>query len=111
MEADRSRGSGGVFRTTREGTPMSFQATRRAGRSVRALAALCAAALVCGAAGATPRDQAKRIHDRLVGVPPDPATLDQMTALISTGQAADALQAAELAMHHPAFYRTALKNF
>src|SRR5215468_1699562 len=94
----------------REGTPMSFRATRRSGRSVRAVAALCAA-LVCGAAGATPRDQAKRIHDRLVGVPPDAATLDQMTTLVSTGQAADALQAAELAMHHPAFYRTSLKNF
>ena len=89
---------------------MSFQAKRRAGRSMRVLAALCAA-LVCGAAGATPRDQAKRIHDRLVGVPPDPATLDQMTALVSTGQPADALQAAEIAMHNPAFYRTALKNF
>jgi hypothetical protein len=89
---------------------MSFQATRRAGRAMRVLAALCAA-LVCGAAGATPRDEAKRMHDRLAGVPPDAATLDQMTALISTGQAADALQAAEIAMHHPAFYRTALKNF
>ena len=89
---------------------MSFQATRRAGLGMRVLAALCTA-LVCGAAGATPRDQAKRIHDRLVGVPPDPATLDQMTALVSTGQPADALQAAEIAMHNPAFYRTALKNF
>ena len=89
---------------------MSFQATRRASRGLRALAALCAA-LVCGAAGATPRDQAKRMHDRLAGVPPDAATLDQMEALVSTGQAADALQAAELAMHNPAFYRTALKNF
>ena len=89
---------------------MSFRATRRAGRAMRMLAALCAA-LVCGAAGATPRDEAKRMHDRLAGVPPDAVTLDQMTALISTGQPADALQAAEIAMHHPAFYRTALKNF
>jgi hypothetical protein len=90
---------------------MSFRATRRASRVTRALVALSAAALFAGAAGATPRDQAKHIHDRLVGVPPDAATLNQMETLVATGVHADAVQAAEIAMTHPAFYRTALKNF
>jgi hypothetical protein len=57
---------------------------------------------------AGPREQAKRIHDRLVGVPPDATTLDAMVALVATGQP---LAAADLAMQDPAFYRTALKNF
>ena len=89
---------------------MSFRASRRPGRALAVAAAL--SLWLAGAAGAGPRDQARRIHDRLVGVPPDTATLDQMTALIvSGGVPSGALAAAEQAMQHPAFYRTALKNF
>lgn len=55
-----------------------------------------------------PREQAKRLHDRLVGVPPDAVALDRMAALIASG---DALAAAFEAMEHPAFYTTSLKNF
>jgi hypothetical protein len=82
----------------------------RVTRWLRVVAVL-SAALLSGAAGATPRDQARRIHDRLAGVPPDAATLDAMTALVATGVPADALSAAEMAMNNPAFYRTTLKNF
>ncbi len=59
-------------------------------------------------AAAGSREQARRMHDRLVGVPPDPGTLQAMVTLID---AQDALGAADLAMSHPAFYRVALKNF
>jgi hypothetical protein len=93
-----------------EGALMGFPAESRVARRLRVLVAL-SAALLCSAAAATPRDQAKRIHDRVAGVPADNATLDAMTALLSTGQPADALSAAEIAMTHPAFYRTVLKNF
>lgn len=48
------------------------------------------------------------MHDRLVGVPPDEATLLLMVARID---ASDPLGAADIAMQHPAFFRTALKNF
>src|SRR5262245_10069940 len=89
---------------------MSFRA-RRFERGIRAFVALFAALLCAAAAGAGPREQAKRIHDRLVGVPPSASRLDSMTALLSTGQHADAVAAAQQAMTHPAFYRTALKNF
>jgi hypothetical protein len=48
------------------------------------------------------------MHDRLVGTPPSEATLSTMAGLIANNQA---LQAADLAMTDPDFYRGALKNF
>ena len=57
---------------------------------------------------AGPREQAKRIHDRLVGVPPSAAVLDSMETLIANNQAIDA---AMLAMQNPVFYGTTLKDF
>ena len=65
-------------------------------------------ALAAAPAQAGPREQAKRLHDRLVGVSPDAATLDAMETLIANDQAVDA---AMLAMQHPAFYTTSVKNF
>jgi len=64
-----------------------------------------------------PRDQAKRIHDRLVGTPPSEATLNQMAALISsTSDTVGALAAANLAIDRnriesSPFYNVTLKNF
>jgi hypothetical protein len=72
-----------------------------------AACALIAATLVAGAATAGPREQAKRIHDRIAGVPPAAATLDAMAADIGAGRAEDA---AYRAMEHPAFYSVTLKN-
>ena len=69
------------------------------------------------AAEAAPRDQAKRIHDRLVGTPPSEATLNQMAALISsTNDTVGALAAANLAIDRnriesSPFYNVTLKNF
>jgi len=79
----------------------------------RGATAVAACALVLAAQLASPaladeRDQAKRIHDRLTGVPPSDAVLGQMAADIGGG---DALRAAERAMEHPAFYTVVLKNF
>jgi hypothetical protein len=37
------------------------------------------------------RDQAKRIHDRIAGVPPDETTLSSMATLLGTGNQQDAL--------------------
>jgi hypothetical protein len=55
-----------------------------------------------------PREQAKRMHDRLAGVPPTAAVLDQMAAGIAGG---DAISAAELAMQSDEFYDVTLKNW
>ncbi|MEM1435933.1 MAG: hypothetical protein AAGG11_17880 [Pseudomonadota bacterium] len=60
----------------------------------------------CGHAG--PREQAKRLHDRLTGTPPSAAVLDAMTAKIEAG---DAVGAALDATRAPAFYNTTLREF
>ena len=71
-----------------------------------------AISLVTTAASAGPREQARRIHDRLVGVPPSETTLNQMEAAVIAGNISDNDQgAAFIAMQNPEFYRTALKNF
>ena len=57
---------------------------------------------------AGPREQAKRMHDRLVGVPPSDTVLNSMSAKISGG---DAVGAATEAMSNSTFYNTTLKNF
>jgi hypothetical protein len=54
------------------------------------------------------REQAKRIHDRLAGVPPTETTLQQMETLISGG---DPLGAAMIAVEHDDFYNVTLKNW
>ena len=72
---------------------------------------LLAVFLVIGASSntqAAERDQAKRIHDRLAGVPPTAATLNAMEALITAGNPTGA---ADIALTHPDFYRVTLKNF
>lgn len=57
---------------------------------------------------AGPREQARRMHDRLAGVPPTDAVLTQMASDIAGGQT-DA--AAQLAMANKNFYNVTLKNF
>jgi hypothetical protein len=73
--------------------------------SVLATAAL---ALSAPDAWAGPREQARRMHDRLAGVPPTQAVLDSMEAQVAGG---NALAAADQAMSHPLFYSSALKNW
>ena len=65
-------------------------------------------AFFASSAFAGPREQAKRIHDRLVGVPPTAQTLDAMEALVAGG---DPVAAAFMAMDHPLFYNSTLKNW
>lgn len=64
--------------------------------------------LACASAGELERRQAKRMHDRLTGIPPSGQTLDVMEAEIAAGNATGA---ALLAMDDSAFYNVTLKNF
>jgi hypothetical protein len=88
----------------------------RAGIAYAVIAGMLVSAL-SPAVLAAPRDQAKRIHDRLVGTPPSEATLNQMAALIaSTNDTVGALAAANLAIDRnriesSPFYNVTLKNF
>ena len=72
------------------------------------LAAAAALLLVSTQALAGPREQAKRIHDRIAGVPPSAALLDQMAADITAGRP---IAAANRALESSAFYNVTLKNF
>ena len=67
----------------------------------------CVLASVAIAASANDRDQAKRIHDRIAGVPPSEAVLDQMEALVTAN---NPLGAALIATQSPSFYNVTLKN-
>ncbi|HEY8153452.1 MAG TPA: hypothetical protein VII72_04920 [Myxococcota bacterium] len=79
------------------------------GRRLRRLAGTGLLVLACAApATAGPREQAKRMHDRLVGVPPTEAVLTSMAARIAAN---DAIGAAYEAMQNRYFYTSALKNF
>ncbi len=75
----------------------------KAGLTLGALLAMVAAPAVAG-----PREQAKRIHDRLAGVPPTDTILDEMEIDVMGGNAD---VAAEKAMNNSAFYNVTLKNW
>jgi hypothetical protein len=62
-------------------------------------------------AHADARDQAKRIHDRIAGVPPDANDLNLMTTMIQSDANQGPLDAAMFATTNPAFYNVTLKNF
>ena len=74
----------------------------------RAALLAVAVSLLALPALAGPRDQARRMHDRLVGVPPSAAVLDSMAAKITAG---DEIGAAYEAMDNPIFYNSSLKTF
>jgi hypothetical protein len=69
---------------------------------------MVAAVAATGTAAAGPREQARRMHERLAGVPPSAAVLSAMEAQIGSGNAE---QAAATAMENPNFYTVSLKNF
>jgi hypothetical protein len=74
----------------------------------RSLLVLVAGVLAAPPAFATAVDQAKRIHDRLTGVPPTEAELAQMVSDINNGNAKGA---AMLAMQNDYFYTVMLPNW
>ena len=77
----------------------------------RAAVMTVAAALVAltgTTALADSRTQARRIHDRIAGVPPSAAVLDQMSTEVAAGRPENA---AYVAMENRAFYDVTLKNF
>jgi hypothetical protein len=88
-------------------------AATRAGRLVRLCRGLllgCATLVLLqpAIANADARSQAKRLHDRIAGVPAPAPVLDAMATDIGAGRSLDA---AYRAMEHRAFYDVTLKNF
>jgi hypothetical protein len=95
------------------------------GRAPRATLTACALLLFAqplAPALAGPNEQAKRIYERIAGVPPSAAELAQMTTAICGGAcaagaagaapgSAGLVQAAAVATGAPGFYNVTLKNF
>ncbi len=81
-------------------------------RNLITVAGLVLMSLVSAKAHADARDQAKRLHDRLTGVPPSEAILDQMEQLVLQGNAKGAAQLATDVTRNPAggkaFYNLSL---
>jgi hypothetical protein len=73
-----------------------------------AAAAALALLVLAQSASAGPREEARRMHDRLAGVPPSEAVLTAMAQQIQNG---DPIAAANIAMQNPDFYRVVLKNW
>jgi len=67
----------------------------------------CVLACMAAAVSANDRDKAKRIHDRIAGVPPTEAVLNQMEALVAAN---NAIGAANIATQNASFYNVTLKN-
>jgi hypothetical protein len=77
-----------------------------------AVAAGLVSGLVAAPAFADEYERAKRIHDRLVGVPPDDVRLQEIVDRMGPGQAqTDVVTAALYALEHPAFYSSTLKTW
>jgi len=74
---------------------------------MKIVALACLLTFVATAASANDRDKAKRIHDRIAGVPPSAATLDAMELLVAGG---NPLGAANIATQNASFYNVTLKN-
>ena len=81
----------------------SFRRTAGTRALVTLVAVLCALP-----AGAGPNEQAKRIFDRIAGVPPSATDYTNMATLITNN---DFVGIANYAMQAPQFYNTTLKNF
>ena len=73
-------------------------------KTITAACLLTTFVIAPGAANAISRDQAKRIHERITGVPPTAEKLTEMAGK-------DAITAALDATENPAFYDVTLKNF
>src|SRR5271169_1133508 len=95
--------------------------TANARRAVLAGAALILAQLVVPA-HAGPNEQAKRIYERIAGVPPSAQVLQQMAGIITTGCGANGCAAGDPTLVNaaavatapataPTFYNVTLKNW
>ncbi|MFV2059040.1 MAG: hypothetical protein ACC653_00070 [Gammaproteobacteria bacterium] len=82
----------------------TFLTTKKLGSAV--LIAISMSCLSIVHAGVN--DQAKRIHERLTGVPPSAAVLATMVTQLNAG---DGVAAAQIAMQNSFFYNSTLKNF
>jgi hypothetical protein len=103
-----------MFSTYEEQQSMACESRVANWRSVLATVVLTTCMASSALAGDIERKQAKRIHDRLTGVPPTPTVLTDMeNEIINNGAVSAALLAIDRDRNPRAFnfYNTTLKNF
>src|SRR4051812_1603904 len=98
---------GGVILPSSNGMWMTHMDTQQVSKLKQLGLAILVAGVVSATASANDRDKAKRIHDRIAGVPPTEQVLDQMETLVANG---DAMAAAHIATQNASFYNVTLKN-
>jgi hypothetical protein len=96
------------MRIARIQAEVAYSATLFSATVARLIVVSSLTSLLATSAFADARDQAKRMHDRLAGVPPSAAVLESMRGDIASG---DPLAAALTAMQNPNFYNVTLKNW
>lgn len=108
MEAVPTERSRRLGRRHRAGAGSTRALQLRSGAWLSALLLLAWAPLAVGTAAADEYDRARRIHDRIAGVPPSDSVLERMADRIRDENPEGA---AELAMQDPAFVNSTLKTF
>jgi hypothetical protein len=88
--------------------PSTSSGAKRLGLGIAVVIGLGGIGANAVSAGDLERRQAKRIHDRIAGVPPSDAVLNAMEQDIING---DPFAAAQRAMDNSGFYNVTLKNF
>ena len=88
----------------------NLASTLRLSASKLSISLLVAASVVSTGAYAGAREQAKRIHDRIAGVPASQTVLNSMESDINGVGGRTAVDAAFTAMQNPSFYNVTLKN-
>jgi len=83
---------------------------RRSARRVVLAFVFCLLFFLSATASAGPLERARRMHDRLVGIPPTEVVLQDMVNLLNATPS-DPEGAALLAMQNPVFYTSTLKNW
>jgi hypothetical protein len=91
-------------------SPRSQGVMRCRGTFRALLLVLCSMLFLAQVAAAGPYERARRMHDRLVGIPPSDQVLQDMVDAI-TATPPDPEGAALVAMQNPVFYTTTLKNW
>lgn len=93
-------------------TPSTLLHPRGRAAALRAAIVAMLVLVVAAVSAADTPDRAKRMFDRLVGVPPTPGQLAQMVAIMGDSPSQAQLeQAAQYAIAQPAFYNVSLVDF
>ena len=94
--------------TKESNNPLLKRASIKIKQSLKLICLFAPLLIASTLATAGPLEQAKRMHDRLAGVPGSSQVIQQMATLIEEG---DAQGAAQIAMQSPSFYNITIKNW